>query len=210
MKNIKSNLVKLAVVLIILFLTKFWFKDKLITALGGYTHQTTTVTIDSTFVKGKIDTLQIFNHYVKTNGIILNPKPKIITNYIYKDTSNNRYIEIDSVKKYEVAVKDSLINGTVFVTNDFKGNLINANIEYKPLFPKLLLRTDTIYINKTTARTLENKRGKINLGIGLSTNNSYEILGGFTFKNNITLMYGLEKNFTTNKLSHSSKIVYTF
>jgi len=209
------------VILFLLGLLAGYFKDKLIVALGGYTDQTTTTTIDSTFVTGKIDTIAVFNHYVTTKGIILNPKAKIV--YKYKNPLIEIGERIDSLKEFNVKVKDSLIDGNMVITNKFNGDLESSILTYKPLFPKYIKRVDTVFINKTITNTLTNKRSLLGLGVGYSNLQYFSILGSYTTKNNWEVIYeygkplsktievinGTPIQFNTNDL-HSVKLIKHF
>ena len=167
MKNIKT-FIGIIIVILIILLFREWIRKTIITNLGGYLEKETTITIDSTFVKGKIDTLEVFNHYVKTNGIILNPEPEII--YKFKNLVTE---EIgDSLKYFQVSIKDSVIDGTINIYNKFNGDLSYANLNYKPIYPKLIKQTDTIIITKTIRETLTNNKSLIGLGAGYTNLNN--------------------------------------
>lgn len=196
-----------------IFLFKDWLKPFIITSLGGFTHQKTDTIKNIEYIKGKIDTLEVFNNYVKTNGINLNPKSKII--YVPSKTEPKK---IDSFKQFKVKIKDSLIDGTFTVNNKFNGNLTTSFFDYKPLFPKYILSVDTLRTTTIITKKLTNKRGRIGLGTGYDfTQNRVQLLAGYTFKNNLQLLYEYEiplrkdmfNSFPVNEL-HSAKILINF
>lgn len=174
-------------ILIMLYLLSGYFKDKLIVMLGGYTTQTTTTVIDSTFIRGKIDTMAVFNKYVETEGIILNPKPEIV--YIDRTPDIIEDKEIDTLKQFTVSITDTLINGTATVLNDFKGNLFRLKLNYKPLFPKYIKRTDTIIVTNTVTKVLTNERSLLGVGVGYNNLQYLSILGSYTTKKKWQFMF---------------------
>lgn len=207
------------VVLIILILIfKDWLRSKIIVSLGGYTKQTTTITVDSTYVKGDVDTLAVFNHYVKTNGIILNPDPKIVYKYEYLDPVSKKVVAVDSVKQFQVQLKDSLVDGTINVTNKFNGDLLNANFDYKPLFPKYIKRVDTIRTTKTITKFLSKERSKFGFGAGYDwQQSSVQFLGSYTTKKDWQFIYEYETSLNQSlinglprQVNHSIKIIKSF
>lgn len=179
-KNIRNALI-IGILLLLLFLLRGWWKDKIIVALGGYTTKETVIEIEKEYIKGKIDTLEVFNHYVSTNGIILNPEPEIIIKEVpgkvIGDTAEN-----EKFKRFNVSVSDSLLLGSAIVLNDFEGNLHSLEFNYKPLFPKYITRTDTIRETKTITNTLTNERTKLGIGLGYNNLNHGSILASYTTK----------------------------
>lgn len=201
MKNLKDILAMISIIVLILMLGN---KNFTIRLLGGYTVQNKIVTIDSTFVKGKIDTLEVFNHYVETNGVILNPEP--IVKYKYRYIKDKK-VKIDSTKHFKVAVKDSLIDGSINIINKYNGNLVFADLTYKPLFPKLIKRTDTIKIS--TKETITLNRTKLGLGFGIDNHRIPSVLGGITFKNDYQLLYEFSNEPILGN-THSLKVIKNF
>ena len=145
------------------------FKNPTIRALGGYTEKNTTVEIDTTYLPAKIDTLEVFNAYIETKGIVLNPKP--IIKYVFPDNESGEGVgtPIDSLKHFNVSVQDSVIDGTISIFNRFNGDLFDAVINYRPLVPKTILRTEYMTITKTVTETLSNDKSRIGFGIGANT-----------------------------------------
>ena len=194
--KVTRNIIIVAVAIILLLFARElvkYFKDRIIVKLGGYTTQIQKVSIDSTFVKGKIDTVAVFTHYVKTKGIVLNPKTKIV--YL-KDPVTKRIG--DSLKEFTVSISDSLILGDFTVRNDFTGNLKSSLFNYKPLFPKYISRTDTIRVIKTVTNTLTKDRSLIGGGVGYSNLHYLSILGSYTTKKHLQVIieYGKPLNKT--------------
>lgn len=208
--------VYITILIVILFLAKDYFKDKIITTLGGYTDKEVKVKIDSTYKVGKLDTIAVFNHYVKTKGINLNPKARVI----YIDKPNNRKQKIkDSLKQFEVKIKDSLLDGTFTINNRFNGDLENSFFNYKPKFPKYITRVDTVFKTKIITETLINKRSKVSFGAGYDlSNQNIQLLGGYTFKNDLQVLYEYETPLNNDLIngilpkqkSHSVKLIYNF
>lgn len=200
-------------IILLSFLFWGWLRPFAITSLGGFTHQKTDTITSVEYVKGKIDTLAVFNHYVKTNGINLTPKPKTV--YVPSKSEPNK---IDSLKQFKVKIKDSLLNGVFTINNKFDGNISSSVFNYKPLFPKYVLRVDTLRTTTTITKTLTNKRGRISVGTGYDfTQNRAQFLAGYTFKNNIQFLYEYEMPLRKNMFnalpvnsSHSIKVVFGF
>ncbi|WP_139959160.1 hypothetical protein [Flavicella sediminum] len=189
MKNIYKIIISI-IALFVIYLAIEYLKDKIIVSLGGYTHQTTTTVIDSTFVKGKIDTLEIFNHYVSTHGINLNTVPKIV--YLKKEVKKE--VIQDSLKQNSITVKDSIIDGVFTVFNDFKGNVINSEFNYKPIYPRIIKQTDTLKVYKTNNIVQSNKRALLGLGIDVNTMNFVSIRASYLSKNNWQFIGGYGRN----------------
>lgn len=178
--------------IVISFLFKDWLRPKIITALGGYVNKEVKTDTITKYKIGKIDTLEVFNNYVKTKGIILNPKPKIeyvrevkydtIRDTVYKDLINT------PLKKYNVAFKDTLIDGNMTIRNRYNGDLYDAIFDYKVLDYKLLQRVDTVFTTVNNTTILDNKRGKIGTGIGFDNRQFLSISGSYTFKNDIQII----------------------
>jgi len=166
-----------AIILIVFITLVVNCRGNIITALGGYTDEDFVTKIDTEYLPVKIDTTAVFNHYVETRGIILNPDPeikykyKIVKEYI-KDT-----VVVDSTKYFSVAVKDSLIDGTIHVVNNFEGDLLDAYFRYKPLFPKYIEKRIPI---KVTETKYVNTQG-ILFGVGGRVNNLGHIGGHAAF-----------------------------
>jgi hypothetical protein len=140
---------------------------------------------------------------------VIKVKTKIDTQYFNKDIKTYTEIPVyhhyyDTLRKSEIytsTVKDSLIEGTI--TSEIKDcKLIKQNINYVPLFPKYIHRTDSVFIEKTITKTEQNNYWSIYGGfnftapehIGIyptigfkSKNDRYFELGYDPFKNNIQL-----------------------
>lgn len=179
-----------AVAILILFIVLVVnCRGNIITALGGYTEDDFVTKVDTEYLPIKIDTQAVFNHYVETQGIILNPKPKIVYKYkvvkeYIKDTSVT-----DSTKYFNVAVKDSLIDGNIHIFNNFTGDLLDAYIRYKPLFPKYIEKTVPIKITETKYVTNEgimfglgaraNSLGHVGAHIAFMSKNRWDFRAGY-------------------------------
>lgn len=194
-----KNLMYIAILLILLYLLTGWFKDKIIVALGGYTTKETVTKTTTKYIKGKVDTLAVFNAYVETKGIILNPKPKIEYKYKYKNPVSNDEEEIDSVLPYQIKIKDSLIDGTFHIVNDFKGTLLYSKFNYKPLFPKYLIRVDTIIKTTNIENTLTRDRSLLGIGVGYNNLQYPSILGSYTTKKKLQFILEYGKSFENIK-----------
>jgi hypothetical protein len=161
MKNFKNTGIVLGLIfMLFLFISKC--KPQIINTLGGFTKKETTIIIDTVIGEQIIDTVAVFNAYVHTKGIILNPKP--IIEYKYTNT-----IKIDSTKNFAVKIKDSVIDGTLTVVNRFDGELLKAELNYKPIYPKSITKTTPIYITKTIKETLSSPlKSRIGVGVGIN------------------------------------------
>ncbi len=190
LKPIKQGLYTLIAISLVIGVFAFssnFIRETIITSLGGYIKKENVITIDSTFVRGKVDTLEVFNHYVKTQGINLNPKP--IVKYKYKYLSPDKIeVLVDSVKEFKVSVTDDLIEGTLTVYNKFNGDLVNSYLDYKPLFPKIIRRVDTLKVYERSVTTLSNNKALIGVGAGYS-HQFLSLLGSYTSKKKWQFIY---------------------
>ena len=207
------------ILLILLYLTKTYFKDTIIVSLGGYTQKETVIKTDTKYIKGKVDTVAVFNNYVTTRGITLNAIPKIIYKYI----SPVKKEMVDSVKVFNTTIKDSLLEGNINIVNSFTGDLKDVVFTYKPLFPKYIRSVDTLYINNTITNTLTKNKGLIGIGVGVNNRQFISVLGSYTTKSKWSIMYEYGKayddtyklingetfSFKANDL-HSVKIIKHF
>ena len=125
---------------------------------------------------------------------------------------------MDSLKKFKVKVSDSLIDGTITVKNKFNGDLFLASFNYKPLFPKYITRTDTVFKSTTISETLSKERSKFGIGTGYDwIEKDIQLLFSYTAKNDWQFIYeyetGLTKEFLTEipkRANHSIKIIKNF
>lgn len=215
MRKLYTFLVIIAI-LIIGYIFADWLRTFVITSLGGYTKKETVTKTETKYIKGKVDTLAVFNHYVETKGIILNPKPKI--KYITKYDTIRDTIYKKKIKEFKVNVKDSLIDGEMTIRNYFNGDLFSADFKYKPLFPKYITRVDTIFKTETITETLTKERSKFGIGIGYDwEQTNAQLLGSYTLKNGIQLIYEYEFPLTKdiqfglpNQKNQSVKLLYNF
>jgi hypothetical protein len=151
-------------------------------------------TVDTLYIKGKNDT--ILFEIVKPIYINVNiPTPV----YIY-DTIMN-----DSLNLYNSIIEDSLISGEI--KSRVKGNILSQEFNYKPKFPKFILRTDTILVSKETIEI--HKKSYIGLGLELGGNQSLINVSpkiSYTSKSNYiySYRYGLIDK------THNISIVKTF
>lgn len=152
-------------IIVLLLLTKGWWTPKLIIALGGYVNQKEKIVTEIEYRVGDIDTLAVFNKWVESQGITINPEP--IIEYIQINNSNTS--EPEGTKTFTVHINDSLLDGNFKATNNFKGDLLSAKFNYKPKFPKLIKQVDTVFTTTTITKTLDNKRGMIGIGVGYNS-----------------------------------------
>ena len=179
LKDFKQYVISIALI-VLLYILVGYFKDVIIVKLGGYTSQTSETIVTTKIVKGKVDSLEVFNHYVKTKGIILNPKTRIV--YVKSPDNKDTEIVMDSLKEFTVTVKDTLIEGAFTVVNNFKGDLISSDFEYKPLFPKYIRRVDTLKVYTNTTIVQSNERSYFGLGVGANNLQYISILGSYMTK----------------------------
>lgn len=190
-KSLRDILIIVGIIILAIILGKY-FKDKIIVGLGGYTTQTTDTIKTVEYVQGKIDTIAVFDHYVETHGIVLEPKTKIV--YItVKDPVLDVEV-VDSLKQFTVQVKDSLIDGKMVITNRFNGDLESSIFNYKPLFPKYITRVDTIKSTTTVTKLLSNERSLLGVGAGYNNLQYLSILGSYTTKSKWQFIYEYGKS----------------
>jgi len=209
-KTIRNLIIAILGIAILVILAKY-FKDKIIVSLGGYTTKTTKTIIEEVLVKGKVDTAAVFNHYVKTHGINLNPKGKVIYKYLpVKDKSGVKGVKIDSLKKFTVKIKDSLIEGKFTIYNKFNGDLESSIFKYKPFFPKYITRTDTIFRTKTITETLTRDRSLFGIGGGYNSLRYILLQGSYTTKSKWQFIYSYGKSFDKAKILINNGVPFTF
>ena len=113
-------------------------------------------------------------------------------------------IVIDSLNTYTTDISDSLITGSI--TSRVDGVLVSQSLNYTPMFPKYIIRTDSIIIDNTL--TLEKKKNHYFLGgeVGGNSNvfNLSPVIGMSSKKGyNYSYRYGLvdkTHNFTISKV----------
>jgi len=227
MKNLSKNfktVIYIIIIILLIILLKDWWKPKVITLLGGYVHKIERpITVTDTII-GRVDTLEVFARYVHAHGIILNPKPVIIEKQITVPGITKGELAT-TLKEYKVAIEDSIIKGTITVSNRLNGDLDNVDFYYKPLVPYLLSRTDTIYKTTTNEITLSNERSKLGIGVGYNNLNYASGLVSYTTKkgwqvigeygkniNNTSLkdLQGVHTFFTPSKDFISLKLIKNF
>lgn len=204
--------------IILIYIFQDWLRTFVITSLGGYTKQETKVTTETKYLKGKIDTLALFTEYIKTKGIILNPRPKIIYKYLPSNPGDTGISYLDSVKMFDIAVKDSVIDGNIQVINKFNGDLVEATFNYIPTAPKLLVRVDTIFKTTVIEKTLSKERAKFGIGTGYDWKmQNIQFLGSYMTKNGWQFIGEVEFAFTRQLIngipqtsSNSVKIIKNF
>ena len=217
MKRIYQVLILIALVLIIYFFQD-WLRTFVITSLGGFTKKETVTLTNTKYIKGKweIDSIAVFNKYVETKVIILNPKPKIVYETKYDTIRDTIYSK--KLKQFEVKFTDTLIDGKMTIKNYFNGDLHSANFKYKSLATKIFKRVDTIEKTIKTIESLHKERAKIGFGIGYDwSKKNIQFLGSYTFKNDWQIIYEYEPIFTKqtingihNTSNNSIKIIKNF
>lgn len=180
-KNIKYIIIVAIAAFFIFMLMNNRIKNQLIRSLGGYTHQETTIRIDTGEIV--IDTTLIIDRWISTHAELLEPtiikEDSIIyiPKYIEGDTI---YIDSTTVRelyKYENPISDSLIDGIITTLIDFNNfEIVKQNLDYKPKFPIII--TKTIPITKTITNTIENHRN-IGIGADINTLGDYSIIGAY-------------------------------
>ena len=209
-KTLKNLIITVLGIVIIVILARY-FKDKIIVSLGGYTTKTTKTITKKVLIKGKVDTLAVFNHYVKTQGINLNPKAKIV--YVtspVKDKDGVVGVKVDSLKKFKVQIKDTLIEGTFTIYNKFNGDLSTSSFKYKPFFPKYLTRVDTLKITNTITETLTRDRSLFGIGAGYNSLQYLSLQGSYTTKSKWQFLYSYGKSFEKTKIIINGGVPFSF
>lgn len=201
-------------ILLLLFLFKGFFKETLITSLGGYTKKETDTIVQTRYKIGKIDTLEIFNSYIETKGIKIG-ETKIITNYV--NTTTNKTIK-DSLKVHNIKIEDSLLSGNFTIYNKLNGDLEDSYFNYKPKFPKLIRRVDTLTQTITITETLSKEKNLIGGGLGITHINTEiygSVVASFQLKNNLQFLVEIGKpvvvqNTDRNNNLFSLKVIKQF
>jgi len=94
---------------------------------------------------------------------------------------------------YSTAFKDSLIEGEII--SSVKGELISSQLKYKPLFPKYIKRTDSIFTTKYIDKEIEKKYFAIFLGAEIGGNtNTFMLSPKISIKTKNDNIYGLRYN----------------
>ena len=94
---------------------------------------------------------------------------------------------------YSTAFKDSLIEGEII--SSVKGKLISSQLKYKPLFPKYINRTDSIFTIKYIEKEIEKKYFAVFLGLEVGGNtNTFMVSPKLSIKTKNDNMYGLRYN----------------
>lgn len=212
MKNIYKLIIVVAI-LLLLFLLKDWWKDRLIISLGGYTKKTEKITIDTTAIKR--DTV-----YLDTSKRDIKPViQKIdidITEYKELLEKYKKELELvkgkesakDSIYRYSTKVEDSLINGNITtLIHGRTASLIDQKFNYNPKFPKTI--TETITIRETKTETLSKERNKFGVGLEASNLETLGVKAIYLTKNDWVFEIGYNKAFN-NELIFREKPVEGF
>lgn len=212
MKTDKTKLILwgiVGVLIILLFLLRGWWKPKLITGLGGYINKEVKRDTVEVYMKGKIDTTAVFTDYVKRKGIVLNPKPKIVYVSSPVKEGEGAIISEDSLKYFQVAIKDSILEGKIDIYNMFNGDLFGADLTYKT---KLLHTTDTIVRTITETITLDNNVPKSEIGLGVSANTllGVGVAASYKTKKNWQVIGGYHYNMDGVNLELNNKPIKSY
>lgn len=123
---------------------------------------------------GKIDTIVEYRSYIDTVFF-----PKEVTKTVAKIINTRDTIYIDSITntphKFNVVdthICDSLIEGTISTVMD--GTIVAQDFTYKPLFPKYIIKTDSVI---TTISAEAKLRNSLYLGMQLGGNKGQMELG---------------------------------
>lgn len=122
---------------------------------SGCPEVSATVKVDTLRIKGKTDTVKIEVDkpiYIKVNI----PVPVTVT--VPSDSGDVQ------VNEYTTVIKDSLIEGTI--TSQVDGVLVSQTLNYVPLFPKYITRTDTIIVDRTETSVLSRNYIAVGAEIG--------------------------------------------
>jgi hypothetical protein len=123
---------------------------------------------------GRVDTVTEYKTHIDTVFF-----PKIMTKTIAKIINTRDTIYIDSITQVEhkfnivdTHICDSLIEGTISTVMD--GTIVAQDFTYKALFPKYIIKTDSIVTTITAEAKLRNS---LYLGMTLAGNKSRMDLG---------------------------------
>ena len=123
---------------------------------------------------GRVDTVTEYKTHIDTVFF-----PKIMTKTVAKIINTRDTIYVDSITQTEhkfnivdTHICDSLIEGTISTVLD--GTIVAQNFTYKPLFPKYIVKTDSIITTITAEAKLRNS---LYLGMTLAGNKSHMDLG---------------------------------
>lgn len=148
--------------------------------------------------KTHIDTVFFTKEVIKTVAKIVSKRDTI-----YIDTATGVSTKLNVV---DTEICDSLIEGTISTVLD--GTIVAQNFKYKPLFPKYIIKTDSIFTTITNEAPLKNKlylglaiggtSNKIELGPSIILTTKKEFLLGYNYgiinnTHNVTLGYKLFK-----------------
>jgi hypothetical protein len=162
MLNSLLNKIFVIVIIILLFLLSLQRCN------GDFLHtKIKTKTVVDTITKTVVDTIPFYN--IKDSIRITNMK---ILDTIYS-------VDSSSIK-YNTEVEDSLLSGNIFTTVLTDGTLVNQNFTYIPKFPKYIMRTDSIIINKNTTNTVQD--WGIYGGTSIVPTNKFGMYGTIGFK----------------------------
>lgn len=148
--------------------------------------------------KTHIDTVFFTKEVIKTVAKVVSKRDTI-----YIDTATGVSTKLNVV---DTEICDSLIEGTISTVLD--GTIVAQNFKYKPLFPKYIIKTDSIFTTITNEAPLKNKlylglaiggtSNKIELGPSIILTTKKEFLLGYNYgiinnTHNVTLGYKLFK-----------------
>ena len=114
---------------------------------------------------GRVDTVTEYKTQIDTVFF-----PKIMTKTVAKIINTRDTIYVVNI--VDTHICDSLIEGTISTVLD--GTIVAQNFTYKPLFPKYIVKTDSIITTITAEAKLRNS---LYLGMTLAGNKSHMDLG---------------------------------
>jgi hypothetical protein len=120
----------------------------------------------------KTDTVQVVTIKTKIDTVFFTVEKPIYIKGKNPGFDSTKYKECNTLVNDSITMKDSLIDGKLAL--QIKNNqLLTYSFAYKPLFPKYINRTDSVFVTKTITNTIvDPKKNIIYLGVELGTRES--------------------------------------
>tara|TARA_R100001463_G_scaffold42850_4_gene89592 strand:+ start:576 stop:1166 length:591 start_codon:yes stop_codon:yes gene_type:complete len=137
----------------------------------------TTTVVDTTRVT-HIDTIPFYNIIDSVRWVDLP---------VISETVNTDSTEFT----YTTEVSDSLIDGKINTVVTNEGELVNQGFTYLPKFPKYIIKTDSIFVNKETTTLIKRPEWQIYGGVMVSPVQNFSVIGSIGLKTKKDTYYEL-------------------